>query len=185
VTLRNTRSRLRLAAASICFLVIASLIAGLPVYVRPQIDSLRPADAIFVLGGDDWRRHTLGVELGMEGWAPRVVLSHPDGPGEDWAAENCGKEFPGFELDCFLPDPPTTRGEARELGRMAEQYGWDRVIVVTFVPHISRARFILERCFDGELIMIASPADLPPWRWASEYVYQTAGFLKAELEPGC
>lgn len=185
MTLRTTRSRLRLATASLLLLVIVSLIAGLPVYVRPQIDPLRPADAVFVLGGDDWRRHMLGVELGMEGWAPKVVLSHPDGPGADWAGENCGKVYPRFELDCFLPDPPTTRGEAQELRRMAEEYGWDRVIVVTFLPHISRARFILERCFSGELIMIASPAELTPWRWVSEYVYQTAGFVKAELEPGC
>ena len=183
--LRNNWPSIRVVVASICMLVIAALVTGLPVYVRPQTDSLRHADAIFVLGGEDWRRHSLGIELGMAGWAPKVVLSHPDGPGDNWASENCGKAYPGFEVDCFLPDPSTTRGEAREVRRRAEQYGWNRVIVVTYTPHISRARFVLQRCFDGELIMVASPAELSLWGWASEYLYQTAGYLKAELEPGC
>ncbi|MDV6292736.1 YdcF family protein [Rhodococcus aetherivorans] len=183
--LRSNWSRVRLWVMSICIPMIAASIGGVPVYVRPQTDPLRPADAIFVLGGEDWRRHMLGVELGAAGWAPNVVLSYPDGPGANWAGEMCGTVHPGFELDCFLPDPPTTRGEARELRRRATQNGWKRVIVVTFTPHISRARFILQRCFDGELIMVASPVEMWPWKWVSEYVYQTAGYVKAELDPGC
>jgi hypothetical protein len=57
--------------------------------------------------------------------------------------------------------------------------------VVTFRPQISRARFILEQCFDGNLIMVASPAHLSPPRWAYEYVYQTAGYVRAALDPNC
>ena len=38
---------------SLCAILIAVVMAGLPVYVRPQIDPLRRADAIFVLGGLD------------------------------------------------------------------------------------------------------------------------------------
>jgi hypothetical protein len=64
---------------------------------------------------------------------------------------------PRLDLHCFVPDPPTTKGEGRELRRLASQYGWRTVIVVTFRPHISRARFILEHCFDGDLVMVASP----------------------------
>ena len=92
---------------------------------------------------------------------------------------------PHPKLQCFVPDPGTTKGEARELRRLANQYGWRTVIVVTFRPHISRARFILEQCFDGELIMVASPAHIPLTRWSFEYAYQTAGYLRAVLQPGC
>ena len=80
---------------------------------------------------------------------------------------------PSSDLYCFVPDPPTTKGEGRELRRLAARDGWRTVIVVTFRPHISRARFILERCFDGDLIMVASPGRISLPRWASEYVYQT------------
>jgi hypothetical protein len=59
------------------------------------------------------------------------------------------------------------------------------VIVVTFTPHISRARFILEQCFDGDLIMVASPPQPSVPRWAYEYAYQTVGYLKAALAPAC
>jgi uncharacterized SAM-binding protein YcdF (DUF218 family) len=71
------------------------------------------------------------------------------------------------------------------LHRLASQYGWRTVIVVTFRPHISRARYILEHCFDGDLIMVESPSDLSVPRWAFEYAYQTAGYVRAVLQPGC
>ena len=99
--------------------------------------------------------------------------------------ELCAAPHPRFNLHCFVPDPPTTKGEGRELRRLASQYGWRTVIVVTFRPHISRARFILEQCFDGDLVMVASPAHISVPRWAFEYVYQTAGYVRAVLQPGC
>jgi hypothetical protein len=37
-------------------LLIAAVIGGFPVYVRPQVDPLRHADAILVLGGVGFRR---------------------------------------------------------------------------------------------------------------------------------
>jgi uncharacterized SAM-binding protein YcdF (DUF218 family) len=171
--------------ASACLLLTAALIGGLPVYVRPQIDRLRHADAIFILGGYGDLRYTYGLELGMQGWAPKVVVSNPRGKDDPWLTNYCASRHAGFELDCFAPDPPTTKGEGRELRRLALQYGWRTVIVVTFRPHISRARFILEHCFDGDLVMAASPDRLSTLEWAFEYVYQTAGYARAVLEPGC
>ncbi|MFC7448777.1 YdcF family protein [Rhodococcus daqingensis] len=179
---RNGRRRL---AAAVCLLLTTATIGGVPAYVRPQVDPLRPADAIVVLGGADWRRYPFGIELGLDGWAPTVVLSNPEGAENDWLTHVCATPQKGIELDCIVPDPPTTRGEARELGRLAQQNGWRHLIVVTFTPHISRARFILHRCFDGDLTMVSSPGDISPPRWVFEYLYQTAGYLKAVLPPGC
>ena len=68
---------------------------------------------------------------------------------------------------------------------MAAEHGWNSAIVVTFRPQISRARFILERCFTGELVMVPSPTPLPRPRWIYEYLYQSAGYIRAALEPGC
>ena len=170
---------------SVCVLMIGAGVGGLPVYIRPQIDPLRHADAIFVLGGPAYDRYPVGFELGTQGWAPVVVVSNPNGPHDPWLTTTCSTPPPGLNLHCFAPDPPTTKGEGRELRRLAVKYGWRTVIVVTFRPHISRARYILEQCFDGDLVMIASPAHLSAVAWGFEYVYQTAGYIRAVLEPNC
>jgi uncharacterized SAM-binding protein YcdF (DUF218 family) len=166
-------------------LVSVMALAGLPVYVRPQIDPLRHADAILILGGYDYSRYNIGLGLAAKGWAPAVVVSNPSGPDDPWLTDYCAKAHQEFELHCFVPDPNTTAGEARELRQLAAEYGWRTVIVVTFRPHISRARFILQQCFDGDLIMVESQPRLSVPRWAYEYAYQTVGYLKAALQPAC
>jgi uncharacterized SAM-binding protein YcdF (DUF218 family) len=171
--------------ASACVLLTAAVIGGLPIYVRPQIDPLRHADAIFILGGYGDLRYSFGLELGMQGWAPTVVVSNPHGKDDPWLTRYCATRHAGFDLQCFSPDPPTTKGEGQQLRRLASQFGWRTVIVVTFRPQISRARYILEHCFDGDLVMAASPDHLPARRWVYEYVYQTAGYARALLGPGC
>lgn len=168
-----------------CVLSIVAAVAGLPVYVRPQIDSLRRADAILILGGFGDSRYSYGLDLGLQGWAPNLVVSNPIGATDQWERNFCTAPPPRLTLHCFVPDPPTTKGEGLELRRLAEQYGWHTVIVVTFRPHISRARFILERCFLGDLIMVESPEHVPLSRWVFEYFYQTTGYLRAVLERGC
>jgi uncharacterized SAM-binding protein YcdF (DUF218 family) len=164
----------------LCLLLIAAAVAGLPVYVRPQIDPLRHADAILVLGGIAEDRYHFGMGLGEQGWAPTVVLSV-----DQERTRFCAKPHPRYTLRCVIADPATTRGEAQELHRMAADYGWRTVIVVTFRPHISRARFTLERCFDGNLVMVANPEHLSVLEWAHQYAYQTAGYVREVLKPGC
>lgn len=180
VTSRRLRCFRRTAICG-SVLLTAAIVAALPVYVRPQIDHLHRADAILVLSGYGEDRYAMGLDLQAQGWASTVVVSR--GPDDTRMTDFCATPDP--KLLCFVPDPVTTKGEARELRRLANQYGWRTVIVVTFRPHISRARFILEKCFDGVLIMVASPAHIPLSRWAFEYAYQTAGYLRAVLQPGC
>jgi uncharacterized SAM-binding protein YcdF (DUF218 family) len=182
--------RVRRLLVLLCTLFIVAVLAGLPVYVRPQIDPLRHADAILVLGGRDYDRYAFGRGLGEQGWAPIVVLSI-----DRWRTGFCATAHPHFDLRCFIPDPPTTRGEAQELHRLATNYGWRTIIVVTYRPHISRARFILEQCFDGNMVMVESPGGsgvtggravkLSTLGWAYQYLYQTAGYARAVLEPAC
>jgi hypothetical protein len=167
-------------------LLIAAVIGGWPVYVRPQIDHLRHADAIFMLGGPGGQdRFALANDLVKQGWAPRLVMSTSTAASRDpWVAHFC-TDWPAFKVDCIIPDPPTTKGEGRELHRLAEKYNWRTVIVVTWRPHISRARFILKRCFDGDLVMVSSPTHLSVVEWAYQYAYQTAGYVRAVFERGC
>src|SRR6476646_1285616 len=137
------RRRVRQLVVSAGVLLTAAIVGGQPVYVRPQIDQLRSADAIFVLGGYGEGRYDFGLDLEAQGWAPTIALSNPNGPADPEMTDFCATP-PHLKLQphCFVPDPPSTKGEAKELRRLAEQYGWRTVIVVTFRPHISRARFI-------------------------------------------
>ncbi|MBL1074058.1 YdcF family protein [Nocardia sp. 2] len=176
-----------LAAAAVLALLPALVGAGLPVYVYPQVDPLRKADAIVVLGGNGVDRYRYGLELARQGYAPNVLFSNPYGEYTDIdeVREPCHTPQVGFTLECFAPDPPTTLGEGRELRRVAAARGWHTVIVVTMRPHLSRARYILAECFSGELVMRASTERFSTGYWAWSYLYQTAGYLRTLTERDC
>ncbi|MEU4340037.1 YdcF family protein [Nocardia sp. NPDC023852] len=160
--------------------VVVAVVALWPVYVRPHTDTPVPADAILVLGGAHDGREQLGLRLAREGYAPRVLFSNPY---ENSALVNriCHGGY-SFEVTCFDPSPRTTRGEGRELARLARADNWHRVIVVTFTPHISRARYIIEKCWDGELLFADPEPHLSALRWGYDYVYQSVGYIKAFFE---
>lgn len=50
-------------------LVVVLGLAGVPVYIHPQIDPLRKADAIVVLGGTAYERFDMGLDLAQRGYA--------------------------------------------------------------------------------------------------------------------
>lgn len=158
-------------------------IAGVPVYVHPKTDALRSADAIYVLGGHGPYRYDLAAQLAFGGYSKNLVYSNPD-PG-DWITETCRTPHPPVSFWCVVPDPKTTEGEALAFNRLAAEHHWKSVIVITERPHISRSRFIFDRCFSGDVVMVAS-ADRPTIeKWIYQYVYQSAGYLKFVLTNGC
>ena len=57
--------------------------------------------------------------------------------------------------------------------------------MVTSTYHVSRARMIIERCFDGRLEVVAARSHISPLGWAYQFAYQTAGYLKAAISRGC
>ncbi|MGW6427175.1 YdcF family protein [Nocardia sp. NPDC055053] len=165
-------------------IALGAAFAGWPVYVRPQVDPLRPADVIVVLGGTPYERFDLGIELAERGYAPEVLISQSTGPDDPLMDKYCGGRF-AFRVSCFVPDPWTTDGEAREIVRRAKIYGWRHIIVVTFTPHVSRARYIVGRCFDGEITMVASPTESGFGFWSWMYVRQSAGYIRAFVNQHC
>ncbi|MCM6778128.1 YdcF family protein [Nocardia sp. CDC159] len=165
-------------------LVAGLAVAGLPVFVHPQIDPLRPADAVVVLGGTAYERFDMGLDLAGRGYAPELLISRSTGTDDHVMDRYCDGGY-SFHVDCFVPDPWTTQGEAREIARRAARFGWRHLIVITNTPHVSRARYIVGTCFSGEITMVASPAE-SGWRyWAWMYVRQSGGYLRAFLSPGC
>lgn len=115
-----------------------------------------------------------------EGLSDTLLISVSD-PGD---VGLCTEPAP-FTVYCARPEPFTTRGEARYLAAMAAEHGWSTVTVITFTPHITRTRILMERCFNGELRVVADHAPLSAAEWAYAYAYQTGAFLKVALKPGC
>ncbi len=174
------RHRWALSALGAGLTVVVATIALWPVYVRPRTEPPARADAVLVLGGAHDGREQLGLRLAHEGYAPRVVFSNPY-ENSPMLNRICHGGY-SFEVLCFDPSPRTTRGEGRELARLARTHNWRRVIVVTFTPHISRARYILSKCWDGELLFTDPEPNLSIPRWAYDYAYQSVGYAKAFFE---
>lgn len=170
----------------IALVVAAWAVFGCLVVIDPTINRLQHADAVFVLGGPDVDgRAAYGLELAAQGYAKTVAISVVD-PRQSSVYRQCTDGVPGLTVLCFPPDPATTQGEARQLRAYAKQYGWRSVIVVTSSYHISRARWILDRCFSGNLIMRDAPAHHGPVELVGETFYQGFAYVKNGLfTTGC
>jgi uncharacterized SAM-binding protein YcdF (DUF218 family) len=88
-------------------------------------------------------------------------------------------------VTCFTPNPATTQGEAQNIRRLAAAKHWNTIIVVTSTYHVSRARMIIRRCFDGTLEVVAARTHISLLDWAYQFAYQTGGYLKAAISRGC
>ncbi|OHU53306.1 YdcF family protein [Mycobacteroides chelonae] len=178
------RRRVLLAVIAIAVLTTGFVTAGWRVYMHPQTDPLRPADAIVVLGGTPYERFDVGLDLAKRGYAPYLLIAQSTGANDRNMDKYCKGHFT-FTVSCFIPDPWTTEGEAQEIRAKAQELGWHHIIVITFTPHVSRARYIVGKCFDGELTMVASPTPSGVAFWSWMFVRQSGSYVKAFLTPGC
>ncbi|WP_186304565.1 YdcF family protein [Kocuria palustris] len=174
------------------------LIVCTTVLLDPEVtEDPHPADAVFILGPSDQTRVDHARDLMDQGLAPTVVYATPQGDFGDGSEATtdeihkpqCEMRDYDYEVICFEPDPSTTQGEAIKMRDLAAERGWDDIIVITMRPHVPRAQLIVERCYDGATQW--SPIDYVdsywqhPWMTFKAYVYQSAGFLKAWVTPGC
>jgi uncharacterized SAM-binding protein YcdF (DUF218 family) len=181
-TRRSRRRTIRRWALAVAALLLAGwLVGGYFVVVHPVTNRLARADAIVVLGAPDIDgRVGYAFTLAQQGYAPVVAIS-VESEQQREAKSACRNEVPGLTVLCFQASPATTQGEARQIRSYAAQYGWKRVIVITSSYHVSRARMIVQRCFGGRLMVVSPAVHHSLKRIAYEYVYQTAGYVKAFL----
>jgi uncharacterized SAM-binding protein YcdF (DUF218 family) len=156
--------------------------------MNPKLDHLRHGDAIVVLGPPDTGdRISRAFTLAEQGYASHVLISVIANVAERTPAARraCSQPQQRFTVQCFVPDPSTTQGEAREIRRLADQNGWHTVMVITSTYHISRARMIIKRCYHDELAMIEAQRRPSATEWPYQFLYQSAGYAKAFLSTGC
>jgi len=121
-------------------------------FLWPRTDDVRRADAVVVFGARSRQeRLPAGLRLIDRGVAPVLVLSAaPQGfPCRSPRQKR-------LEVICFTPHPFSTRGEAQTVGRLAARRGWRSIVLVTSTWHVTRARMLLRRCFDGKVLAVAA-----------------------------
>lgn len=162
-------------------------VGGYFTFTKAPVDEIEQADAIIVLGGEHDGREAYGVSLAEKGVADTVVLSDPYGTSDAVMKKYCGTETDTYDVLCETPEPSTTRGEAMFTQQLAEERGWDHVIVISWRFHLPRARYIFDQCFAGEVTMQAVPRtyNFSLVHWEYTYLYQLAGFTKAVIQGDC
>lgn len=122
----------------------------------------------------------IALRLARQHRAPFLVVSL----GTPDSGPRCPRPIPGVRVICFNPAPITTQGEAEYVGRLARQYHWHSVAVVTITPQDSRARLRIERCFTGPVYVVTTPIALSSWPY--EIAYEWGALVKAlVVQRGC
>ncbi|WP_226995656.1 YdcF family protein [Gordonia phthalatica] len=160
---------------------------GYVLFSRGHSDAVGSADVVVVLGGEHDGREYYGLELARTLGAKGVLLSDPYGAGDPVMDTVCRADVPGIDVECFVPDPSTTQGEAAHVSRVIRGRGWRRVVVVTWDYHVDRARYVFRRCVNGDVSVVAVPGGHPGYTLVDWYLVsarQLFGMAKAAVT-GC
>ena len=166
-----SRVRRRAFAAAMAFVAAFGLITA-RLFVWPAQGMPARVSAIVMLAGPG-NRLPVALQLAREHRAPMLVVSQ----GVDGYGGPCPSVPPGLKLICFDPNPADTRGEAEFVGRLAKEYRWDSVVLVTSRAQDTRARILVGRCFSGPIY--AMTGSLPLGNWPYQVTYQWGALFKA------
>jgi hypothetical protein len=175
VKARKGRRRWIIAiAVTAVYLVVG--VVEVRLFFVPTSDRPGPTDAVVVLGGPTYltRLHA----------ADRLIADNSPGAVEAVSTPN-GLPCPTYHapqasaLICFSPDPSTTQGEARAVAKLAAQYGWTSITVVTTADQVWRARLRFSRCWSGDLRVVQAPTTIVTRLLSAPY--ETAATIKAEV----
>ncbi len=169
-------------------LVGAWLVLCAVLFVWPRADEPpAKADAVVVLAGGLNSRLDPAIALMRRRIAPVLAISSAF-HGDAWkkAQRLCRGDLGPTRYDvlCFTAQPYSTQGEARTVAKLARAQGWKRVVVVTSTFHITRARMLFHRCWDGKLWVVGTAS--PWWRLPQELADETGKLLvQLTFRRGC
>ncbi|WP_181028454.1 YdcF family protein [Pseudoclavibacter sp. RFBA6] len=183
------RRAITIAGAALA-LVVAIIAACFPLFVFPSTDEPREVDAIIVLGPPREARIQAAQQLIADGYSDTLVIAVDDygidsAINVDACSLSDGARSAGTVTRCLIPEPFTTAGEALMVERLAAAEGWETVMVVTNVTHISRARMIFTDCLGGGVLAVADGTGVGDSTWAWQFLYQSGAFVKALVSPTC
>jgi uncharacterized SAM-binding protein YcdF (DUF218 family) len=166
--------------------IMATLFLGATarLFVWPATNDARRADAVVVLDGGTGERLEEALALMARHVAPTLAISAGRELDADEADGLCARPQP-FEVVCFSPNQDSTRGEARALAALARRNEWNEVVIVTSTYHVTRARVLVERCYDGRVDVVAASPPTGPLHWATAVGHEWAALLDATLRRSC
>jgi uncharacterized SAM-binding protein YcdF (DUF218 family) len=145
-------------------------------FIFPASGMPARVDAIVMMAGHG-NRYSTALNLAYQHRARVLVISTGNDHGPGGSIGPCGPPVPGVRVICFNPRPDTTQGEAEYAGRLARQYHWHSIALVTITPQDSRARLRMERCFSGHVYVMPAPIRLRLWPY--ELAYEWGATIKA------
>jgi uncharacterized SAM-binding protein YcdF (DUF218 family) len=175
--LRSRWRRRVLIALAVLFALFCGATARL--FIWPTTGMPARVDAIVVPGGPG-NRIGAAVTLAEQGRARYLLLSK----GEYVPPQLCGAHVGTATALCFMPNPDTTQGEAEAIARLAKEYGFRSILLVTTPDQTWRAGLRFGRCYSGKIYAVTTP--LPKHLWPLMIPYQWAAVFKAEVvNRGC
>ena len=171
---RRRRRIVVIAAIAAVFLSFCGLTARL--FIFPASGMPARVDAIVMMAGPG-NRYSTALNLAYQHRARVLVISTGNDHGPGGPIGPCGPPLPGVRVICFNPSPDTTQGEAEYAARLARQYHWHSIALVTITPQDSRARLRMERCFGGHVYVMPAPIRLRLWPY--ELAYEWGATIKA------
>ena len=176
---KRGRRRRKTAVAALAVLLVLALVLGsvtARLFVWPDLPPLpAQADAIVELGGPG-DRDSAALALAREHRARFLIRSsflvRPAS-----LSKVCFPPMEGVTVLCIHAEPRTTRGEAQYVRRLAAEYHWRSVILVTTPDQAWRARLWVTRCFDGDVYVSTTRLPLPGW--LRQIPYQWGATVKA------
>ncbi|WP_334685818.1 YdcF family protein [Arthrobacter sp. CAN_A2] len=180
---RRLARGLRMAGVLLVAGLAAWLVLAWTLFYDPPLGPAGRADAVVVLAGAAAERLPLGQDLVDDGVADELVLSSTGLPGNTATDAVCAEENP--RITCFVPDPLTTRGEARAVAALARDNGWDDIVVVTSAYHVTRASVNLAQCSTADITMAGSRPDLGAPGWLARFVEESTALVASVVRPAC
>jgi uncharacterized SAM-binding protein YcdF (DUF218 family) len=174
------RRRRRIVLGTALVIVLALAAATARLFVWPAQGMPARVDAIVMLDGSG-SRLPVAVALARAHRAPMLVISQ--GTPQPGQGSACGPRIAGVRVICFHPDPPTTRGEAEFVGRLASSYHWHSIALITSTPQLTPAGIRIGYCYPGRTYKVAAP--LSAAAWPPSLLYEWIATVSAEVQHSC
>ena len=159
--------------------VLALAVATVVLFVHPHTDEPRRADAVVVLGpGLNGERLRKGIQLMRQGFGRVLLISRASDPEWEAADRLCGGRS-RFQVVCFVASPNNTRGEARDVARLASQHGWHSLLIVTSTYHVTRAGLLNRRCESGRVDVVGANPHASVPAWGHRIVHEWGGLVNS------
>lgn len=182
---RLLRPILVAAVAAVCLLGIWIALC-VRFVAHPDLEAHRQVDALYVLGPVETRLEP-ALALMDAGVAPMMLAttSINEATGLPYFTDHCGRVTATYRIECVVPEPYTTRGEARLLAEQVKAHGWRRVAILTSTAHAARARMLMQRCVAAEVLVWDYSNNDTLTGWLGEFVHQSGGWAQAQLDSSC